>query len=220
MTALLIIATGKYDKFIKHLLDSADRYFLPGEDVTYVLFTDKPIEYNFKRFMMMVPTDHRPWPYATLDRYEIFSQCPVLEGFEYLYYCDADMLFVDTVGKEIFGKRVATIHPGYVGGVGSPERNHLSTAYIPHLSKNVYYAGGFNGGSEYLKMCKALAKNIQIDKDNGVMAVWHDESHMNRYLFDNHPDVVLTPSYCYPESWDLPFPKKLLALDKDHEKIR
>jgi hypothetical protein len=34
------------------------------------------------------------------------------------------------------------------------------------------------------------------------------------------PTLELTPSYCYPESWDMPFDKKLLALDKDHEEYR
>jgi len=30
----------------------------------------------------------------------------------------------------------------------------------------------------------------------------------------------LDPSYCYPESWNLPYEKKLLALDKNHQEIR
>lgn len=48
------------------------------------------------------------------------------------------------------------------------------------------------------------------------MAVWHDESHWNRYCIDHKPTTILSPSYCYPESWNLPYKKRLLALDKDH----
>ena len=41
-----------------------------------------------------------------------------------------------------------------------------------------------------------------------------------RRRHDLRVTVILDPSYCYPESWDLPFPKRLLALDKHHEEIR
>jgi hypothetical protein len=37
---------------------------------------------------------------------------------------------------------------------------------------------------------------------------------------DHPPSVVLDPSYLYPESWTLPFPRRILALDKDHAAIR
>lgn len=220
MTALLVICTGKYDVFLKPLLESADKFFLSGEDVTYFVFSDKPVDFECQRPINVISTEHRKFPQITLDRYEIFSSYSALKHFDYLYYCDADMLFVDNVGTEIYGKRVATIHPGYLGGIGKPERRAESTAYIPHDAENVYYAGGFNGGSEYLDMCYELSNNIRIDSSNGILAIWHDESHMNRYFYDNPPDVVLSPSYCYPESWNLDYPKKLLALDKDHATIR
>jgi histo-blood group ABO system transferase len=50
--------------------------------------------------------------------------------------------------------------------------------------------------------------------------VWHDESHFNRYMIDNPPTKILTPSYCYGESMNIPFPKKLLALNKNHSEFR
>jgi histo-blood group ABO system transferase len=85
-----------------------------------------------------------------------------------------------------------------------------------------YFAGGFNGGSsiEFLKMCDKISTNIEKDLQNGYIAIWHDESHLNRYFLDNPPTKILDPGYCYPESWGLPFSKKLLALDKNHEEMR
>ena len=89
------------------------------------------------------------------------------------------------------------------------------------MHQNKYYAGGFQGGKTdiYLKACETMASDIETDEKNGVMAVWHDESHWNQYLY-LHEHKELSPSYCYPESWKLPFPKKLLALDKNHADIR
>ena len=69
-------------------------------------------------------------------------------------------------------------------------------------------------------MASVLAERILEDKKKGIIAVWHDESHMNRYLIDNEPAIILNPSYCYPESWEIPFDKKLLALDKNHNEMR
>ena len=90
------------------------------------------------------------------------------------------------------------------------------------FEKMQYFAGGFNGGSssEYLKMCEKLSQNIEKDKENNVMAIWHDESHMNRYFIDNPPTKVLDPGYCYGESLRPPYRARLIALDKNHSKIR
>ena len=69
-------------------------------------------------------------------------------------------------------------------------------------------------------MAECIKKNIDIDLNNNIIAVWHDESHLNRYFIDNKPEIELSPSYCYPENWNLPFEKKLIALDKNHNEIR
>jgi histo-blood group ABO system transferase len=86
-----------------------------------------------------------------------------------------------------------------------------------------YYAGGFNGGRRYLKMAKTIRSWVDEDERKGIIAKWHDESHMNRYLYENPPTVILSPAYCFPEApWasSLPFPRKLVALDKNHAEMR
>ena len=126
------------------------------------------------------------------------------------------------MGDEILGERVATIHPCFEGGRGTPETNINSLSYIGQDEDLVYYAGGFNGGSkvEYLKMCDILNSNIDKDLEKGIIALWHDESHMNRYFIDNPPVVVLDFGYCYPECFDRNCNKKIIALNKDHKEIR
>jgi len=133
------------------------------------------------------------------------------------------MLFVDYVGDEILGSLVATQHPGFTTKRGSYEtENPRSKAFIEKSKGFYYFAGGFYGGTalEFLRMCNLCSRNIQDDLENKYIAIWHDESHLNRYFIDNPPTVVLSPSYCYPEKSNLPHKKRLLALDKNHAEIR
>ena len=219
---LLIIATNKYTTFIEPLIKSADENFLNNQEVTYFIFTNKSLELKSKRDINYINVEHKDWPWMTLGRYKIFSDHDELSKMDYLYYCDADMRFVGVVGDEILSDLVATQHPGYYGTKGTPETSSSSLACVYPNEDMQYFAGGFNGGSsyEYLKMAKRISNNIDIDYSNGIIAIWHDESHMNRYFIDNKPTKILNPSYCYGESMNIPFERKLIALDKNHNKIR
>lgn len=219
---LLVISTGKYDVFIPNLFKSMKKYFLKNHEVTMIVFSDKDMPK--KEGLSHIFQEHEGWPNATLKRYHIFDKHKeVLSEYDYLFYCDADMLFVSEVGDEIIGDLVCTIHPGFFNGTrGTYETNNNSTAFVSDMEVSKYYAGGFNGGNSnnFLKMASFIKNNIDIDLEKKIIAVWHDESHLNRYLIDNKPNIELSPSYCYPEKWNIPFKKKLLALDKNHEEIR
>jgi histo-blood group ABO system transferase len=219
---ILIIATNRYNDFVGPLITSADKYLLTGHDVTYFLFTNEDIKIETNRNIVINKVEHSPWPWMTLGRYFIFEHFSnQLSGMDYLFYSDADMLFVDTVGDEILSDRVATQHPGYKGTRGTPETRPESTACVYPHEHMQYFAGGFNGGSstEYLKMANTISTNIRKDIDNKIIAVWHDESHMNRYFIDNKPTKILDPTYCCPEQSELAG-RKLLALLKNHNQIR
>jgi hypothetical protein len=197
-TALVVIATGSvYRQHARDFIASAKQFFVPHD---VVLFTDAPWEFNdvpikFKR-------EHLGFPRATLTRYHaIWGACDVLSKYDHVFYSDADMLFVAPVTTdEVFSNGItATEHPGYVGLQGSPEKNPQSTAYLPHT--RTYFCGGFNGGTSgaFLEMADTIRKAVDADDAKGILAIWHDESHLNRYLYDHPPAKVLTPSFCYPE---------------------
>lgn len=221
---ILVIATGKYDQFIPALFKSMKKHFLKNHDVTMFVFSDKEIPK--KEGLIHIFQEHEGWPNATLKRYHIFSKHKdILSQMDYLYYCDADMLFVADVGDEVLGDLVATIHPGFFDrGRDSYtyEGREESTAYIGPTEGCRYYAGGFNGGisNKFLEMAEQIKNNVDTDFSNNIIAIWHDESHLNKYFMEHKPTIELSPSYCYPESWNIPFEKRLLALDKNHNEIR
>ena len=236
-TALLLIALGeRYRRFLWDvLLPSAKQFFVPH---TPIVWCDTFKEMNFNA--IGIHQDDLGFPAATFRRYHFFSeQAHILAEFDQVFYCDVDMRFVAPVsGEDIFSDGItATLHPGFVAGyidasgylvstAGTPERNPKSTAMIPIGTNNRYFCGGFNGGStqEFLKMTNKIRENIDIDTQNGVFARWHDEAHLNRYLYDNPPSRILTPSFCYPENypgqWGWPpnqYPPLLVALDKGNK---
>jgi len=218
---LLIVATGKYIQFVEPLITSAEKYFCQDHDVTYFIFTDGKPPQSEK--IIHIYQKRLGWPYDTMMRFKMYyEQKELLSTQDYLFACDADMLFVDTVGSEIFGDLVGTQHPGFVNKRGSYETRPESTAYVRKNEGIHYFAGGFYGGNQehFFALLKSVIKNIETDQKNNIIAVWHDESHLNRYFIDHKPTTILTPSYCYPESWKLPYQKKLLALDKNHNAMR
>jgi hypothetical protein len=196
-TALVIIATGSlYRQHAREFIASAKQFFVPHD---VVLFTDGPSEFDapvkFRR-------ESLGYPRATLTRYHaIWEAREVLSKYDHIFYSDADMKFVAPVtADEIFSNGItATEHPGYVGLKGSPEKNPSSAAYLRDI--RTYFCGGFNGGTSkaFLEMTDVIRQAVDADDAKNILAIWHDESHLNRYLYDHPPAKVLTPAFCYPE---------------------
>jgi histo-blood group ABO system transferase len=225
---LLVMATGKYIMFVDPLIKSAEKYFCRNHEVSYFVFTNAPMVSEENPYFQegKITYIYQPrlgWPYDTMMRYHVYyKHRDILASQDYLFASDADMLFVDEVGDEILGERVATMHPGFVNKRGSYDTNPKCLAYISDDEGEYYFAGGFYGGTskEMMQIAKTNLDNIDDDLARGIIAVWHDESHWNRYCIDHPPTVILTPSYCYPERWNIPYKKRLLALDKNHQEFQ
>ena len=226
---ILTIATNKYIQFVERLYDNIEENFLNGHDIQGLLFTEHDVETSDNIKVSQI--DHEYWPMPTLKRYNYFiKEKDYISQFDYCYYFDVDMGIVDKVGDEVLDDLVATMHPYqsfYPKEQRTYDRNPQSHAYVPQGKEGeFYYAGGFNGGStdKFLKMSKVIADRVTDDLQRGVIALWHDESQMNRYLIDNPPTLSLTPSYCFAEEQmqnpDYPYKAKIIALKKDHDELR
>lgn len=219
--ALCIMATGKYTQYAEQLIRSGREFFLKEHDITYIVFTDG--EMNDAEDVKVFYQKRLGWPHDTLMRFEVYlNQREYLENFDYLFGIDADMLFVSEVGEEVLDDLIGTQHPGFYNKRGSYENRRRSTACVKDNEGAYYFAGGFYGGKKenFLNLLSKTSENIRKDFKRKLIAVWHDESHLNRYFIDHPPTRILDPSYCYPENLDLPFCRKLLALDKNHNELR
>lgn len=221
---LLVVATGKYIQFVQPLIESAEHYFLPTHKRTYFIFTDHVDEVPKADNIVPIFQKKLGWPYDTMMRCKMYVEHQDLyQNIDFMFACDADMRFVDTVGDEILSFRVATQHPGAVGRRGTYETNPKGLAYVADYEGEYYFAGGIYGGSkeEFITINQTIYNRITADQNNGIMPLWHDESHLNRYFIDFKPTLILSPSYCFPEGWYwLNYHPRLLALNKNHAEMR
>lgn len=232
---LLVCINQHYWPYALPVIQGLKNLFLPQHNTEIMMFSDlsqwpeaKNVTYGAHTIF---PVDSLEWPYPTLYRYHMFlQQEEYLKKFDYLFYVDLDMRVVNVVGDELLGDGLtAAQHPMYAIRkelIPPYEPNPASTAFINRPGKIVerdgkpwfqplYYAGGVQGGrtEQFIEAMKVMQRNIDADMNNGYIAIWNDESHWNKYLFDNPPSVVLDPSYVYPDSMIEQYYKKTWGRD-------
>jgi hypothetical protein len=225
---ILYICVGEYRKFWKKFYLTSEKYFCPKIEKKYFVFTDfEPMDFSDK--IVVIRQDDFGWPLNTLYRYKMFLRIAArLEECDYVIFFNANCEFVKDISvTEFFGfdkDLVACIHPGFFDkekALYTYENRAASTAFV-HNAK-YYFQGALMGGKTvpFMCLCRELEKNIDTDFDNGILALWHDESHWNAYLNNNFASIqnrlqVLSPSFLYPENWDIPFNRKIMLREKSN----
>nr|XP_039317439.1 histo-blood group ABO system transferase-like [Saimiri boliviensis boliviensis] len=210
---LTVFAIKKYVAFVKLFLETAEKHFMVGHRVHYYVFTDQTAAVPHMALgagrqlsVLEVPAYQR-WQDVSMRRMEMisdFCERRFLREVDYLVCADVDMKFSDHVGVEILSPLFGTLHPGFYGSSRAAftyERRPQSQAYIPRDEGDFYYLGGFFGGSvqEVQRLTRACHQAMMIDQTNGIEAVWHDESHLNKYLLRHKPTKVLSPEYLWDQ---------------------
>lgn len=234
--AIAFIGTSRYLDFLPQYYEKIHENFLPGTEKTFLVFTDG--EGDFPEDVKVYSQEHLEWPYITLTRFEILNKArEEIVKHDWLVFLDADTLVVDKVLEEEFfsDKPLFGVwHPCHNLKMpphnklpGAFETNPLSLAYVntaEHMPE-VYYQGCLWGGKvpEVLQMIDELQDRTHRDLQNNVIAVWHDESHLNKYFIENkHKVNTLSPKYAYPEVFAeyCNFSPKIVHLAKDNSKYQ
>ena len=225
---ILYLCTGKYTVFWPEFYCSFEEKFLPGCQREFFVFTDAPrIEYEDQPGVRRIPQQAFDWPYSTLKRFAIFlTQEETLKNFDYLFFFNANLVCREIITPEEFlprperGEQLLLVQqPGFWNKKPifyTYERRARITAYIPYNCGKDYVSGGLNGGTAqaFLAMCHELDRRTEQDLANGIIAVWHDESQLNRYAAERKDYRLLTPAYWYPEGWQMPFEQKIIVRNK------
>lgn len=222
--AILYICIGEYRVFWEEFFDSSERYFLPLHKKEYFVFADSPPLYQGQNAQIhFYPQENLGWPLNTLKRFEMFLRAKdALQDFDFIFFFNANAVFIRPIGEEFLPLQEGLLvveHPGFYNAKPDAftyDRNPKSLAYIPCGEGEVYVCGGINGGKTkaYLAMIEELARRVEVDLANGVIALWHDESHLNAYIHQNKDYKLLDAGYCYPH-WEIPFEKKIYLRNKE-----
>ncbi len=225
---ILYICTGNYTIFWKDFYLSMEKNFITGTEKHYFIFTDaSSIDFeNESSRIHKIYQDDLGWPGNTLKRFHIFLKHEKeLLDMDYLFFFNANLLVLKNITSDEFLPRdnenlVATLHPGFFDKKRKKftyEKNPKSKAYTPKDQGEYYFAGGLNGGktTHFIDAIKNMKEWVDIDTTNHITALWHDESHWNRYLVGRSDIKILQPEYLYPEGWGLPFNPRILVRDKN-----
>uniref|UniRef100_A0A3P8RKX2 Alpha 1,3-galactosyltransferase 2 n=1 Tax=Amphiprion percula TaxID=161767 RepID=A0A3P8RKX2_AMPPE len=211
--ALTVFAVGRYlDAYIKTFLTSAEQHFMLGLPVTYYVFTDLPDKVpNItvapqRSLRVMQVSKHNRWQDISMMRMKTISEVIELElrhHFRYVFCFDVDQEFKGRFGSEALGDSVALLHAHYYKAeepAFTYDRNVKSKAFMK-TGDYYYHAAIFGGTWENVKhLVDACYLNIMVDKMHDVEALWHDESHLNKYFWIHKPSKLLSPEYCWDES--------------------
>ena len=117
--AYVFTATGKYSKFIDELVTSGIKNFFPNDDSKFIIFTDsEPKDYGDK--VIYVYQEKLGWPLDTLKRFHLINSIEnILSDFDYIFYGNANMKFLEEITNEILPNSeddnglCAVVHPSY-----------------------------------------------------------------------------------------------------------
>ena len=226
--AILYICTGKYNQFFKDFHKSAEEFMLIGHHKDYYVFTDDMgiadhLSDEQKERVHITKKECLGFPMDSLLRFETFLMVKdELLKHDYVYFFNANAKFVKPVGEEILPDETGIVAGTWETNDKRPdclkpyERRKQSTAYIPPFKGPYHYVGGFlNGGTAtaYVTMAETLARNTRIDLDNNIIAIVHDESHLNAY-FHKNKGKCLPCTLCRPEENGIKEINKIILRDK------
>ncbi|XP_067328043.1 N-acetyllactosaminide alpha-1,3-galactosyltransferase-like isoform X2 [Anolis sagrei] len=235
---LTVFATGKYlDKYLKNFLSSANLFFMAGQNVIFYIMVDDVskvpvIELGPRRSLKIFPVQRqRRWQDISMIRMKIIGdliESHIRHEVDFLFCMDVDQVFKSPYGVEALDESVAQLHAWFYNkenALFTYERNPASAAYIPYKEGDFYYHGAVFGGTpmRVLNLTRECYEGIQKDKAQGLEAVWHDESHLNKYYLLHKPTKLLSPEYC----WDYKIEQnediqsvKLAWMTKEYGEVR
>lgn len=222
---IFTISTNNYRYFTEDFLQSFQSLFLPNINKDFFIFTDyidNPIYNNYNANPIYI--NHEKWPLITLKRYHAIDNISnSISEKDLCIFADIDLKVISKIDKLEIGTFFGVLHPGnyLINNTDSLETNEESLAFvsksdIPDGYK--YIQGCLWGGigQDFVDMIRTLKENTEKDFINGIVAKWHDESHLNKFCINNFTKFkFLSSSYAYPEKWNLPIEKIIIHKDKN-----
>uniref|UniRef100_A0A287D264 Alpha 1,3-galactosyltransferase 2 n=1 Tax=Ictidomys tridecemlineatus TaxID=43179 RepID=A0A287D264_ICTTR len=225
------------EKYLARFLESAEEHFMVGQRVVYYVFTERPAAVPrvalgpSRQLRVQYVVRERRWQDVSMARMGTLHEA--LGGrlgreAHFVFCMDVDQYFSSAFGPEALAESVAQLHAWHYRWprwLLPFERNSRSAAAVAQGEGDFYYHAALFGGSvaAVRRLTAHCARAQQQDRERGLEALWHDESHLNKYFWLHKPTKVLSPEFCW--SLDIgPRPEihrpRLLSAPKEYAILR
>ena len=196
-----------------------NKFAFKNHEVHLFIFTDWANRDDFlpSKLVHKMYQERLGWPFDSLGRHYLYLEnMSWFKDMDYLIAIDSDSLIVDYLDETMLGERIACLQAwtwGYPREEFSYDArlDHLgrpfSSAYIGKddywLKAKCYFCGGIVGGT-FKGFREIIEKSVELSrldllKSPPRIALWHDESYLNKVFLDLPPTTALSPSFMYPE---------------------
>lgn len=182
-----------------------------GQRVVYYVFTERPAAVPRvalapgRRLRVERVARERRWQDVSMQRMHTLHEA--LGGrlgreAHFVLCMDVDQHFRGAFGPEVLAESVAQLHAWHYHWprrLLPYERDARSAAALaPDDGDFYYHAAVFGGSVAALRGLTAhCARGLQRDRERGLEARWHDESHLNKFFWLHKPAKVLSPEFCW-----------------------
>lgn len=198
---IIYIATGIYTEFWKEFYPTCEAFFCMDAQKGYEVFTDSPELLSMKfHNTYLHPIEDRGFIVNVSSKSKFICEIAseLEQKYDYVFYLNGNYKFVEPIlsheilcgpDNDYLTALSFDIYKSKSPGELPYDRNPCCQAYIPLGQGTSYYQGGFYGGrtKEMLLLSQWCASRIEEDLRKKIIAVYHDESYLNRYLLNCHP---------------------------------
>lgn len=226
---IVYIATGIYAELWKDFYPTCECFFCTDAEKGFEVFTDSPqlLSMQLRNVFFHSITDLGFIVNVSSKSKFICDMASTLATkYDYVFYMNGNFKFVEPIlSIEVLPDSehdyLTVLSFGrYYQGIPLEQlpydRNPDCQAYIPIGEGVTYYQASFYGGRtlELLQLSEWCARRIDEDLRNRIVARFHDESYLNRYLLDRHPRTV-DEVYAKPSFFEYSGPYKAILLAKE-----
>ncbi|WP_352422611.1 alpha-1,2-fucosyltransferase [Proteiniphilum sp.] len=210
---IIYIAIGEYEKFWDIFYPSCQAFFCVDAEKGYEIFTDSErlSGLNYPNVTVYKVADEGFVANVSSKSRFMLSIKNRLVLYDYIFFLNGNFRFL----SPIYSKEVVSSSSDFAFTALSfdeylckdpdmypYDRNPECHACIAEGEGERYYQGGFFGGChrEIMEFNRWAVERIEEDLKKGVVAKFHDESYLNKYLINKKPHILNDEYAYYPQS--------------------